>query len=60
VIGWWSAAGGLAAMAVAAGVADRQRRRRRDLDRIGLIDWPAVQLLALGAAVIAVSLALHA
>ncbi|MGN6279859.1 MAG: hypothetical protein ACTHM8_14205 [Sphingomonas sp.] len=44
--GWYAVAACLA-VAVAAGFADWRRRRRRDLDRVGPIHWPTVQMLAL-------------
>ena len=44
--GWYAVAACLA-VAVAAGVADWRRRRRRDLDRVGPVHWPTVQMLAL-------------
>ncbi|MES2058654.1 MAG: hypothetical protein V4564_22135 [Pseudomonadota bacterium] len=42
------------------GLGDRRRKRRADLDRVGLLDWPTLQMLALIAAAIFVILALHA
>jgi hypothetical protein len=45
------------AVALAAGLADHRRRRRADLDRIGWVDWPTVQMLALIGLAIAVRLA---
>jgi hypothetical protein len=56
----WGTAGGLATLAVAAGFADRRRRTRHDPDRVGLIDWPGVQMATLLALLLVVSLALHA
>jgi hypothetical protein len=54
----WSASGGLAALAIAAGLGDRRRRRRRDLDSVGWVDWPTVQMLALIALAVTAGLAL--
>jgi len=55
---WWPVAAGLAALAIVAGWRDRQRRLRTDPDRVGAVDWPSVQVLALLALAIMVSLAL--
>ncbi len=57
---WWSLAGGLAGLAIWAGVADRQRRVRADPDRVGLIDWAGVQLFSTATAIVVISVALHA
>ncbi|MEG3087113.1 hypothetical protein [Sphingomonas sp. PB4P5] len=46
-------------MAIAAGVGDWRRKRRADLDRVGLVDWPTLQMLALIAGAICVIIALH-
>ena len=54
----WSGAGAAAATALVAGLADRRRMRRRDLDRPGLVPWPLIQLLAMLAAVVVAALAL--
>lgn len=53
-VGWYAVALCLA-VAVFAGIADWRRRKRRDLDRIGPLHWPTVQMLALivGAAIAA-------
>ena len=54
------AAGLLGLVVVASAIGERRRARRSDLDRVGVIDWPTVQLLALvGLAIIGI-LALHA
>ncbi|MGN6269129.1 MAG: hypothetical protein ACTHM0_04460 [Sphingomonas sp.] len=44
--GWYGVALCLA-VAVFAGIADWRRRKRRDLDRMGPLHWPTVQMLAL-------------
>jgi len=54
---WWWAAGS-AGVATLAGWRDRRQRLRTDPDRVGAVDWPTVQVLALIALAIAVSLAL--
>lgn len=55
---FWAAAATLL-IALAAGLADRRRRLRRDLDRIGWIDWRHVQMAALLATILLVSVGLH-
>jgi hypothetical protein len=57
--GWWYGVAAALVIAVVAGVADWRRRRRRDLDAIGPIHWPTVQMLALIAAVTCGMMALH-
>jgi hypothetical protein len=44
---WGTAAAVAVGVAVLAGVADWRRRRRRDLDRVGMVDWRTVQMLSL-------------
>ena len=44
--GWYGVALCLA-VAVFAGIADWRRRKRRDLDRMGPLHWPTVQMFAL-------------
>ena len=49
----WVPVVALLLLALASGVADWRRRRRDDPDRIGWVDWPTVQVLAiLGAAML--------
>lgn len=50
------AALGLAALA---GVADRRRNERDDLDRVGSMPWPLILILALLAAAVLAALALQ-
>lgn len=55
----WCAAAGFAASAVGASLAERRRNRRRDLDAVGWVSWPLVQVLSLMLAVCAAVVALH-
>jgi hypothetical protein len=57
---FWVAAMIAVLVAGFAGIGDRRRKRRSDLDRVGLINWPTLQMLALIAAAIFVILAFHA
>ncbi|KTT70610.1 hypothetical protein NS334_12055 [Sphingomonas endophytica] len=50
---------GALGVAVLAGWRDLRRRRRRDLDAVGWIDWTLVQVFALIAAAISVYLVLR-
>ena len=54
---FWTGAGASLALAVFAGFRDWRRKRRVDLDKIGILDWPAVQVFALIAAAILASIA---
>jgi hypothetical protein len=54
----WTAAAILLALAVLAALAEHLRTRRRDLDRVGLMPWNLIQILAFLGAVIAAALAL--
>ena len=54
----WSAAGAAAVAALLAGLADRRRSKRRDLDRPGWVPWPLIQMLAMLLAAAAAALAL--
>lgn len=56
---FWTGAGAMLALAVVAGIGDWRRRRRRDLDRIGIVDWPTLQVVALMAAAILASVAFN-
>ena len=53
------AAGGAVFMAVLAGVGDWRRRSRKDLDKVGLVDWRSVQMYALIAATLCAIVASH-
>lgn len=54
----WSAGASLA-VALGAAFADRRRRLRDDPDRVGLVDWRTVQMAALLATILLVSVGLH-
>ena len=56
----WIVAGLAGALAIAASIADRARGRRRELDRIGWIDWRNVQMAAILALLVSTGLAVHA
>jgi multisubunit Na+/H+ antiporter MnhB subunit len=43
----WGGAVALVLIALASGIADRRRRRRADWDRVGMVSWPLIQILAL-------------
>lgn len=55
---FWGAGVGVAVALVAA-LADRRRRRRADPDRVGWVDWRTVQMAALLATILLVSIGLH-
>lgn len=55
----WTSVGVALFVAVAAGFGERHRKRRRDMDKIGLVSWPLIQVLALLSALILTSVALH-
>ncbi|RYY27681.1 MAG: hypothetical protein EOP62_06725 [Sphingomonadales bacterium] len=55
----WTSVGVALLVAVVAMFGERRRKRRVDLDRIGLISWPLIQVLALLSALILTSVALH-
>ncbi|MCP3736451.1 hypothetical protein M9979_16410 [Sphingomonas sp. RP10(2022)] len=52
-------AGGTLLLALIAALADRRRRLRDDPDRVGWVDWRTVQMAALLATILLVSLGLH-
>lgn len=56
---WGVGAGAAVLLAVAAGLGDRRRRLRQDLDRVGVVDWRTVQMAALLAAMIMAGLGFH-
>lgn len=54
-----SGAGTALAVALVAGWRERARKRRIDFDRLGLVAWPTVQMLALIVLAMCGLLALH-
>lgn len=56
---YWIGAGVALCAALVAGVGDRRRKRRADLDRVGLIDWPTLQMLALIVVAVCMIVAVH-
>jgi negative regulator of sigma E activity len=54
----WSGAAACVVLAVASGVAQALRGRRRELDRIGVVSWPTVQFAAIMGAVLLAMVAL--
>ena len=55
----WSGAAVALGVAVVSGFGEHRRRRRRDPDKVGLVPWPLIQVLAMLVAVILVSVALN-
>ncbi|BCA58897.1 hypothetical protein [Sphingomonas sp. HMP6] len=56
---WWMAAAAAGGVAIAAGVGDWRRSKRRDLDSIGWVDWRTLQMFALIAAACCAIVATH-
>jgi hypothetical protein len=54
----WIGAGAMLALALGAGLAEHRRGRRREPDRVGWINWPLVQFVALFALLLLASIAL--
>ena len=54
---WWAAGAALAVTALAA-LAEHRRSRRRDLDRVGIMPWNLIQVIAFLCAMLAAALAL--
>jgi len=55
----WTSVGAALLVAVVAGLGERKRKRRIDMDRIGLMPWPLVQILAILMALILASVAIN-
>ncbi|MBI0476789.1 hypothetical protein D9601_15670 [Sphingomonas sp. MA1305] len=58
-VAFWGAAASLI-VALAAALGEGRRRRRRDLDRVGWVDWRTVQLAAIVLALLLISIGLNA
>ena len=58
-VAFWGAAASLI-VALAAALGEGRRRRRLDLDRVGWVDWRAVQLAAIVLALLLISIGLNA
>ena len=56
---WWVAAAGAMVVAALAGLGDWRHRTRRDLDKVGWINWPSLQMAAVIAAVVCAIMAAH-
>ena len=54
----WMAAGLCAACAIGAAWGEARRKRRRDPDKVGLMDWRTVQLGAIAGTILLAALAL--
>lgn len=57
LLGW---AGAALAIVALGGVADWRNRRRRNIDRVAMLPWPLIQVMALLAAIVLAALALNA
>ena len=55
----WTSVGAALLVAVVAGFGERRRKRRTNMDRISLVSWPLVQILATLAALVLASVALN-
>ena len=55
----WAIVALLVLVAIGAGIADWRIKRRRDLDRIGIVYWPTIQVAALIAAAVLGAILLH-
>lgn len=56
---YWGGAAVAVIVAVASALGERRRSHRRDMDRVGLIPWTTIQMIALFAALVLASIALH-
>jgi hypothetical protein len=57
LLGW---AGAALAIVALGGLADWRNRRRRNIDRVAMLPWPLIQVMALLAAIVLAALALNA
>jgi hypothetical protein len=57
LLSWAGAALGVVAVS---GLADWRNRRRRNIDRVAMLPWPLIQVMALLAAIILAALAVNA
>jgi hypothetical protein len=57
LLGW---AGAALAIVALGGFADWRNRRRRNIDRVAMLPWPLIQVMALLAAIILAALAVNA
>jgi hypothetical protein len=55
----WIAAGALLLLALVAAFANHRRKRRRDIDRPGLVPWQAIEFFAFFLAILAAGVAIH-
>ena len=58
--GFWTAAGAALVLAVAAGLAERRRSRRRNLEDLGWMPWRGIQVTSFFAVLACAILALKA
>jgi hypothetical protein len=56
LLGW---AGAALAIVALGGFADWRNRRRRNIDRVAMLPWPLIQVMALLAAIILAALAIN-
>lgn len=54
----WIGVGAWLALAAGSSLADWRRTRRRDLDRVGLMPWTLIQVMAILGAVVTAALAI--
>lgn len=57
LLGW---AGAALAVVALGGFADWRNRRRRNIDRVAMLPWPLIQVMALLAAIVLAALAVNA